>query len=79
MTIAIADDGKVILRTKFRDGSATTQELRERPGGMYEVIGSKYGDRYRIIPSSGNLQLIDDDGLIRRASRLENTPQSNEC
>ncbi len=79
MTIGVTDDGKVVLKSKFGDGSSSTNELREAAGGIYEKIGSHSGDKYRIIPSNGNLQLLDDDGLVRVGTRLENTPQSGEC
>ena len=80
MAIVIADNGKVVLQSQFRDGSSsTTRELREAAGSIYEKIGSTSGDKYRIIPSTGNLQLLDEDGLVRVAARLENTPSSREC
>lgn len=79
IAIDIADDGKVLLTSNFRDGSSSVNELRETSGGIYEVIESSSGDKYRLVPSSGDLQLLDNDGLIRIASRLENTPQDNEC
>ena len=78
MTIMITDEGKVELRLKFNDGSATEVELMEAAGGVYETVGDS-GDKYRIVPNTGNLQLLDDDGLISIATRLENTPQSEEC
>ena len=79
MAIVITNDGKVMLKSKFNDGSSSINELREAAGNIYEEIGSSYGDKYRIVPSTGNLQLLDEDNLIRVATRLENTPQSNEC
>jgi hypothetical protein len=79
MAIVVANDGKVVLKSKFGDGSSKTSELREVAGGIYEQIGSAFGDKYRIIPSSGNLQLLDKDGLVRVATRLENVPQIGEC
>ena len=79
MAIVITNDGKVMLKSKFNDDSSSINELREAVGNIYEEIGSSYGDKYRIVPSTGNLQLLDEDGLIRVATRLENTPQSNEC
>ena len=79
MAIVITNDGKVMLKSKFNDGSSSTNKLREAAGNIYEEIGSSYGDKYRIVPSTGNLQLLDEDNLIRVATRLENTPQSNEC
>ena len=77
MTIVITDEGKVMLRERFADGSALEEELREAAGGIYEMAGTD--DKFRIVPSTGNLQLIDNDGLIRTAIRLENTPRSGEC
>ena len=79
MAIVITNDGKVMLKSKFNDGSSSINELREAAGNIYEEIGSGYGDKYRIVPSTGDLQLLDEDGLIRVAPRLENTPQSKEC
>ena len=79
MAIVITNDGKVVLKSKFNDGSSIINELREAPGGIYVAIGSSSGDKYRVIPSTGNLQLLDNDGLVRVATRLENTPQRNEC
>ena len=79
MTIVITNDGKVVLQSAFNDGSSSVNELRETPSGIYEKIGSSWGDKYRVVPSSGDLQLLDDDGLVRVARRLENTPQRNEC
>ena len=79
MAIVITNDGNVELRSNFNDGSSSTNELREAPGGIYEKTGSRFGDKYRIVPSTGYLQLLDNDGLVRTAIRLENTPQRNEC
>ena len=79
IAIVVADDGKVLLTSNFRDGSSSVDELRETSGGIYEVIGSSSGDKYRLVPSTGDLQLLDNDGLIRVASRLENSSQRNEC
>ena len=70
---------RVALRSKFNDGSSTVHELREVVGGIYVKIGSHTGDKYRIVPNTGDLQLLDDDGLIRMATRLENSSQINEC
>ena len=70
---------RVVLRSKFNDGSSSVQELREAAGSIYVKIGSHTGDKYRIVPNTGDLQLLDNDGLIRMATRLENSPQINEC
>ncbi len=79
ITIVVADDGKVLLTSNFKDGSSSVNELREVSGGIYEVIENSFGEKYRFVASTGNLQLLDDDGLIRVASRLENAPETNEC
>ena len=79
MAIVVADEGRVLLRSEFGDGSSSVNELREAEGGVYEKIGSTTGDKYRIVSNTGNLQLLDQDGLIRVAARLENTSQSSEC
>ena len=79
LSIVITDNGEVVLKPRYGDGSSGEYELRGKAGSIYERIGSSSGDKYRIVPSTGNLQLLDDDGLIRVARRLENTPQTNEC
>ena len=79
MAIIVSDTGKVALKSMFNDGSSSTNELREAPGGVYVKVGSSSGDRYRVVPHTGELQLLDNDGLIRLASRLANSPQRNEC
>ena len=79
MDIVVADDGRVLLRARFGDGSSSVNELREAAGGIYEKVGSVTGDKYRVVPNTGNLQLLDQDGLIRIAARLESTPQRGEC
>ena len=77
--IVIANDGKVLLRIAFGDGSSAERELRERAGNIFEQIGSAHGDKYRIVPSTGDLHLLDYDGWIRVATRLANTQQDDEC
>ena len=79
MTIVVADEDRVWLRSEFGDGSSSVNELRETRGGVYEKIESAAGDKYRIVSNTGDLQLLDQDGLIRVAARLENIPQTNEC
>ena len=79
LAIVITSNGEVVLKENYGDGSSGTYELRESGGNIYEKVGSNFGDMYRIVPSTGNLQLLDEEGLIRVARRLENTPQSGEC
>jgi hypothetical protein len=79
MEIVITDDGALELRTRYGDGSNGVTKLDEQSGGIYAAVGSSSGDKYRIVTADGNLQLLDNDGLFRIATRLENTPQSGEC
>ena len=79
LAIVITDDGAVELRTRWGDGSSLVTKLSEQSGGIYTAVGSSSGDKYRVVPADGNLQLLDNDGLIRVAIRLENTPQPGDC
>jgi len=79
MTIKVNDNGMLMAFSRFGDGSTNESKLTERSGGVFFVNGSSSGDRYRIIPATGNIQLIDNDGLIRVANRLENEPRLGDC
>jgi hypothetical protein len=79
ITIRLNASGQAEGHIEFGDGSQTTRALREASGDMFEIIDSPSGDKYRITPASGDLQLIDNDGLIRVARRLENKPVPREC
>lgn len=79
MTIINRDNGTVDLVSTFRGGERLTQRLIERRGATFAIVDSPSHDRLRIVPASGNLQLLDDDGFIREARRLENTPRRGEC
>lgn len=79
ITIAAGDDGSMSARLEFSDGSAGDRVLDEQSGGVFAVRDSGSGDRYRLVTSTGNLQLIDNDGIIREATRLENAPAEGEC
>lgn len=79
LEIKISDLDGVIIESSFRDGSSLRRVLEERGNEVYADPDSASGDRYRIVSSTGDLQLIDDDGLIRTARRLENVPRAGEC
>lgn len=79
MTVVLTEDGRVELRSEFNDGSSSVRELQERPGNMYALAGSQAGERYRVSPADGSLQLLDEDGPVRTAARLESNPQAGEC
>ena len=73
------DNGTVELLSEYYDGSKGLKKLEERGGNIFYVPGDRFGQRYRLVTRTGNLQLIDNDGLIRTAKRLGNSPQPNEC
>ena len=79
VTIRINDAGTAELHSAFGDGSEATSPLDEISGGTFRVRDSSHGDTYRIVQSSGEIQLLDKDGFIRSASRLENVPTPGEC
>ena len=79
MTIVVKNDGRLLLRSNFRDGSLRVRQLKELGGSIYKIIKSPTGDKYRIVPSTGNIQILDNDGLVRTATRLENKPKDAEC
>ncbi|MGY6661998.1 MAG: hypothetical protein ACXIVO_06725 [Glycocaulis sp.] len=79
LEIKVSDRDGVIIDNSFQDGSSRRRVLEERGNEIYADTDSVNGDRYRIVSSTGDLQLIDNDGLIRTARRLENVPRAGEC
>ncbi len=77
--IVIFERHSPIARNSFADGSTYEQMLEELGGDLYAVSDSPSRDKYRVVASSGDLQLLDEDGIIRSARRLENTPLDGEC
>lgn len=80
MSIVVGGGGSAYLKSEYGDGSSGIVQLREAVGSVYydvENVGhpSDPDDHYRIVQSTGDLQLLDIDGLIRVATRLENSPQ----
>ena len=72
-------DGKTVAFWHFTGGSTLEQELIEKSDMVFLVSDSPSGDGYRVISTSGNLHIFDDDGIIREAVRLENSPQQGDC
>ncbi len=77
--IEVQDNGDLAAIVNHRDGSVNESVLEEVGGDVMTVVGSSSGDKYRVVPSTGSLQLLDNDGFIRSAQRLENTPHAGEC
>ena len=79
MTLVIVPDGSLVFRHSFSDGSSGEYEMVELGNETYAEVEAEFGQKYRIVQSSGDLQLLDEDGLIRIARRLENAPRTGEC
>lgn len=79
ITISITAAGQPEVVSRFGDGSSLRQPLVEQGGSTYLVKDSASGDRFRIIASTGELQILDKDGLISVARRLENKPRVGDC
>lgn len=75
----VARGASAFVRYEFVDGTTAEAELVEQSGAVFVVVDSGHGDRYRVVPGNGELQLIDNDGLIRVARRLENQPTPRDC
>ena len=78
MTIVKTDSGQIVLKSRFGDGSSSTNRLQRVGSGSYAKADSGFGDRYRTS-ANGDLNLYDNEGFIRTATRLDDTPKSGEC
>ncbi len=79
ITILLSKKGIPQVNSKYYDGSASKRNLTDLGNGMFKLNGSKSGDKYRIVPNTGELQLLDNDGFIRTARRLETSSRSGDC
>lgn len=79
LEIVSTEPGVIELRRRYGDGSSGTSTLTQSVEGIYAVANSTSGDRYRIVSSSGSLELLDDEGLIRVATRLSDKSREGEC
>lgn len=79
IVIRVGGEGGTIVHSEFFDGSVADQPLMEETGNIFAVQDSPSQDRYRVVPSTGDLQLLDADGLIRTARRMENSGPISEC
>lgn len=77
--IVITETGEATARYRYGDGSEHERRLIERGQAVYEEVDSPFGDKYRIVPVSGELQLLDREGYIRSARRLQAKPTKGEC
>lgn len=75
----ISSNRTFFIRRSFSDGSDDEAVLEELGNDTYAEENTSFGEKYRIVPATGDLQLLDNDGLIRTARRLENAYQEDEC
>ena len=73
------DAGVLQAYSRFADGSELTEQIRKKSKTTYEVIESATQDQYRVVPGTGDLQLIDQDGIIRTAKRLRSSHEAASC
>ena len=73
------DAGVLQARFRFADGSEVTQQVRKKSKTTYEVINSTWREQYRVVPRTGDLELIDQDGIIRTAKRLRSSRETASC
>lgn len=79
ITISLSKKGIPEAVVKYFDGSVGNEELTDLGNGMFGIKGSPSGDKYRIVPNNGELQMLDNDGFIRTARRLETSPHLGDC
>lgn len=67
------ENGKLHFGEEFSDGSSLKFEAVERPsklGRRFQDSDRSAGGDYYVIDGQGNLQLRDEEGLIRTAARV---------
>ncbi len=79
ITITLSKEGMPRAKVEYFDGSVGDEQLTDLGNGMFKIIGRDSGDKYRIVPNNGELQMLDNDGFIRTARRLETLPQPGDC
>ncbi len=72
------EGGAIEMRYVFMDGTNDFTGLQLVADDLYALMGSPFGD-HLFINSLGNLEMFDEDGLIRVAERLGDSPRSGEC
>ena len=81
ITIVKSDDGKIIYKMKLQSGeSGSGIELRQISARRFERIDNHIAkDNFEIIQGTGNLQLSDIYGPIRKATALANEEAIATC
>ncbi len=77
--VSIEGNGEVIMRSRFNDGSSMERKLIELPNSIYKLAEQESDVSFRIVKATGELQLLDSDGLIGTAKRLENIEKPKDC
>ncbi len=79
ITIQSFSDGRIEALLEFSDGSTEVRNLIESANLVYLVEDSEHGDRYRILPTTGELEVYDNEGLISTARPLSADPTAGDC
>ena len=79
LEIVELDSGAIELRRSYGDGSSGTSALTRLDEATYVLVDSASGDKFRTKSSDGHLDLLDNEGFIRLATRLSETPSKGEC
>ena len=70
--------GQLSLKQINHDGSQTNADLTETGEGRFADPGSETGDHFQIT-ATGDLDVLDNDGLIATASKLSSSSTPDEC
>ena len=79
VTIAADGGGQVVATVRYHRSPEATRVLSRAPSGVCRNVDSTFGDRYRIVPHAGDLQLRDNARPMRPATRLDDTLARGEC
>ena len=79
ITIQSFDDGRLQALLTFSDGGTEVQNLVESANLVFFVEDSEYSDRYRILPTTGELEVIDVEGIISIARPMSSNPRADDC
>ena len=72
-TTIFRQDGKLFMENTYEDGSSGKREIVAKPSTSGKKFEDKEGNRFGefyLIDSQGNLQLLDQDGLISTAKKI---------
>lgn len=72
-------DGRFQALLTFPDGDTEEKELVESANLVFLVEDSEHGDRYRIVPTTGALEVLNIDGLVSTARPMSPGAEDDDC